>query len=132
MKRVLSAALLSCALVVLTGCGGIAGHWTLRSIEPESAQGEFQFGWLCLADDGGYRAEATYGGETKVLDGTYEYDKSTKMLKFVAGQGMERTYKADIQCPGSTMKVSSTEEGKDWTATMKRCKCDPAKCKPKE
>ena len=140
MREALKGLLLSGVLLALTGCGGMTGYWKFDSIEPQAAQGDFRISELCLNDDGTYCAETSYGGTTKCAAGTYEYDKTTRMLTFKSSAGAEHRYKAEMCCAGSGLKIWSAEEDQDWTARMVRTKgctcggkaCDPSKCKGHE
>ena len=127
MKRLLSGLLLSCVLMALTGCGGIAGTWKLDTIEPESAKANFDFGMLCLAKDGTYAACVDYGGGAKCLKGTYTYDDDSNLLTFKTSQGKERAYKACLCGTSGKLFVCSADEGKVWKAAMTRFKCS-GKC----
>ncbi len=140
MRTVLKGLLLAWVVLSLTGCAGVTGHWTLESFKPETEKGNFQMGMMCLTKDGGYVAAATEGGKTEKMTGTYKYDAKTHALTFVMEGGKERTYTAQVLCPGDKLKV--TEAGKDWVAMMKRgqccdgkqcgdkmkCCCDMSKC----
>ena len=127
MKTVVKTLLLSCVLVVVTGCG-VNGKWTLQSITPEAERARFNLQWMCLMDDGSYMAAAQEEGKSTCLAGTYTYDGKSKLLTFRTN-GKERAYHADLMCPGGKMKVTSAEAGETWTATMKRTgSCPKDKC----
>jgi hypothetical protein len=127
MKTVAKTLLLSCVLVVVTGCG-IQGRWTLQSITPESEKAHFNLQCMCLMSDGSYMAAAQEEGKSTCLKGTYTYDGKTKLLTFKT-DSKERAYHADLMCPGSKMKVTPAEAGESWTATMKRAgSCSKDKC----
>lgn len=124
MRKLLQGMVLSCVLVALTGCGGMAGHWTMASMEPESAKAEFPMVGLRLHDDGTFVACMESDSHFK---GTWEYDADAQLLTFQSAEGKKRTYKASLGGLNNRLLVSSTEEGKDWKAEMKRGKC-PGKC----
>ena len=120
MKMVLRGMLLTCVLVTLTGCGGISGHWTLDSIEPDSAQKAFPIARLCLHEDHTYAASMACGSK---MNGTWEYDADAKLLTFTTAKGTKRVYEARVCGVGGKLLVKSTDASKEWKASMKRDKC---------
>ena len=151
MKAALKVVVLSCALLALTGCG-MNAKWEMKSITPATASEHFGMKVLCLMDDGTYMACAVVKDKPACLAGTYTYDNQGQMLTFKDKDGQARSYHAKLLCPGGEMKIWSDEQGKEWTATMKRagdcpknccgggpcdhkmCQprgCDPKKCDPK-
>ncbi|MEW6250230.1 MAG: hypothetical protein AB1716_06265 [Planctomycetota bacterium] len=138
----------ACALALM-GCASTTGRWTLKSIEPESARGEFRLESMTLMENGSFQASAEQGGQMKMMAGTYTYDPAKKQLSFNS-EGKEHTYNAQLVACGGEMKVWGGPEGKHWTAVMERvgdapkcaceggkctcgtAKCDPAKCDPKK
>ncbi len=123
MRMALKGLLGTALLAALTGCGGVAGHWTLESIQPEPPAAGFHLNMMCLAEDGRYCAMAKEGEQTRQMTGTYKYDRDAKTLAFAMEGGQERSYKAQLLCPGSRLKVWSETPGKEWTAFMKRAPC---------
>ena len=121
MNALLKGLLLSCVLVTLTGCGGMAGTWQMDSIEPASAQAAFPMTALCLNKDHTFTACMKCG--TKVA-GTWAYDEQAQLLSFKNGK--DRAYKARVQ--GNKLLVESTEEGTIWAAEMKRGKSCGGTC----
>jgi hypothetical protein len=114
-----------CALMLLTGCTSMTGHWTMVSVTPESAKDAFDLRCMSLNDDGTYLAYAAHHNKTEQMNGTYKYDQATKTLTFTGTKGKERKYHVDLISLGGEMKVSGGEKGKEWTAVMKRCKACP-------
>ncbi len=127
MRTLSKALILVCALAVLTGCG-VTGQWKMESINPEKAGEHFQMRWMCLMDDGSYKACAMEAGQCKMIAGTYAYDAGEKMLTFKT-DGKERKYHAEVVGLGGELKVAGSEKGMDWTAMMKRGQgCPKDKC----
>lgn len=132
MKALLKGVLLSCVLVMLTGCSNLAGAWHVVSIEPESAKEAFPMAGLCLKADHSFTACMECGGK---MSGTYEYDAKSELLTFKSEKGKTRTYKACLCSETGQLIVRPAEEGKEWKAVLKRSecckdKCDPKKCDP--
>lgn len=120
MKRLLSLVMVGTALTMV-GCATVQGTWSKVDVNPPAAEGEFEFGKITLADDGDYSATVEYDDTIHQYDGTYTYDKNAKEITFVAENGMKRTYTAYPNWLGNKLVVKGvTDEGKDWTATMKR------------
>ncbi|MFH1747724.1 MAG: hypothetical protein ABIG44_11870 [Planctomycetota bacterium] len=111
---------LSAVLLLLTGCGGMAGQWAMHSITPESAKAEFALSGLCLNKDGTFVACMDCG--TKI-NGTWDYNADDKLLTFKDDKGKARSYEACLCGTSGNLLVSSAEEGKDWKAAMERGKC---------
>jgi hypothetical protein len=123
VKTALKVLLASCLLAALTGCGGVAGHWKLESIQPETAKGSFDLAMLCLGKDGACCAAAREGDQVKRMTGTYKYDRAAKTLTLSTEGGPERVYQAQVLCPGTRLKVWSDTPGKEWTAMMSKATC---------
>jgi len=123
MRTLSKALVLACALAVLTGCG-VTGQWKMESIKPEKADEHFQMRWMCLMDDGTYKAAAMDGDQCKMMSGRYTYAAGEKMLTFKT-DGKERKYHAEIVGLGDELKVTGSEKGMEWTAMMKRGECCP-------
>ncbi len=127
MKQLMGLAVCA-ALVVLTGCSGIHGTWTMTKIDPDTAKGKFEFSRLTLNKDNTYNACAMYEGNCRNMAGTYEYAKGTDTLTFKTPDGKARSYKAKLVGMGGSMRV--WYQGEDWKATLKRTKADATPCCP--
>lgn len=120
MKRLLSLVMVGTALTMV-GCATVQGTWSKVDVNPPAAEGELEFGKITLAEDGDYSAMVEYDDTIQQYDGTYTYDKNAKEITFVGENGTKRTYTAYPNWLGNKLVVKGvTDEGKDWTATMKR------------
>mgnify|MGYP000169368712 CR=1 FL=1 len=135
MKTLLQGLLGLGVVIALTGCGGMTGTWKMYSIEPQDAKGAFPLQTLCLHKDHTYCAYMACGTG---INGKWEYDHQTKLITFIPEKGAQRCYKAWTDGMRNCLLVQSSEEGKEWKATMKRGKCDlpccskEAKCEPQK
>jgi len=117
MKHGIRLAVLATGLAMLAGCG-VTGQWTLDSITPEDARGNYAFASVTLNDDGTYTATSMQGGERSISTGTYTYDDET--LTFMTASGKTRTYDARTTSLGSKLQVKTMVKGEEVTAVMKR------------
>jgi len=127
MRAILKVSLLPLAVIALTGCGGISGAWVVDSIEPESVKGSFELGRVVLNEDGTYCARSAYKGETRTSTGKYEFAEDK--LTFKSESGKTRVYEAKLAALGKELHVMGGEEGSEWTAVMRHCKCGEKCCK---
>ena len=128
MRTVVKGLFLSAVLVALTGCG-INGKWTLQSVTPETAKAHCPIQAICLMEDGTYQSCAMMGDKCTMEKGTYTFDQGAKTLIFKTSDGKEIKYTAELTACGGELKVTGTDKGKEWTATMKRGECPKGCCK---
>ncbi len=114
MKRTIAVSTLTALMIVLTGCGGIAGNWTLQ----ESDQGNFPISRVTLNDDGTYTAVSNYGDQQRESSGKYTFEDGK--LTFAPDGGTERTYDAKLTGFGAKLEVSAVQDDKEVVATMRR------------
>ncbi|RMF77416.1 MAG: hypothetical protein D6744_11380 [Planctomycetota bacterium] len=118
MKRAF-ALLAAVAIWGATGCG-INGTWTLQSVEPEEARGQFKLAEVTFNADGTYSAVADYADEEAKSAGTYTFKAGKLVLH--TDHGTTREYDAELCAPCNTLKVSTVEHDQTVTATMTRKK----------
>lgn len=116
MTRTL-AVITAASLLVLTGCG-INGTWTLQTVEPDEARGQFKLAEVTFNDDGTYTAQADYANDEETSTGTWTYKADTLTLHTDSGKTLE--YDAELCEMCNTLKVCKEEHGQMVTATMKR------------
>ena len=121
MKNACKVSLLSLALLVLTGCSGIVGNWTLESVTPEDAASHYTVVRMMLADDGTYCAMAKKAGEDVPSKGSYTFEDNK--LCFTTSEGKLRSYDAKLIAMGSKLEVKAAAGDQEVTAIMKRGKC---------
>lgn len=126
----LGALLCLAALIGLSGCVTLAGHWTGDEIQPEMARDQFrllrpaeQAGRFVSADlrlqqDGSYTAELNYDGRVEQSLGSWKLDDKG-YLTFVDKVG--KSYGYAIRRPNDqTLEVVKGIKGTDATLTLKR------------
>jgi hypothetical protein len=121
MNNAFRGLLLSIAVVTLTGCGNVAGRWTLDTIKPEEARESYPLSSLTLHGDGTYVATMPRGDELVTSQGRYEFENG--QLCFENTEGEQRTYDARLVALGTKMEVKTEVDGQEVTAVMKRHYC---------
>ncbi len=129
-RRVRGGLLCLGAVVGLSGCASLAGHWSGNELRPEMARDQFkllrptdQSGKLVSADlrlqqDGSYTAELNYDGKVEQSLGTWKYN-DRGYLTFVDKQG--RSYGYDVRRPDDqTIEMVKGIKGTDATLTLKK------------
>jgi hypothetical protein len=136
MKAAVKVLVLTCVVLVMTGCG-VNAKWTLKSITPESAREHFDLQMICLMNDGHYMMRSEMKGAIEQKTGTYEFDRKAEKLTFKGDDGVTREYGAKLLCPGSELKVWSVGTDSEFTAILKHagacpkeCCCQPKTCNP--
>ena len=129
-RRVLGGLLCLGAVVGLSGCVSLAGHWTGSELRPEMARDQFkllrptdQSGKLVSADlrlqpDGSYTAELNYDGKVEPSLGSWKYD-AKNYLTFVDKHGSSYGYA--VRRPNDdTIELVKGIKGTDATLTLKK------------
>ncbi|MBK9120680.1 MAG: hypothetical protein IPM18_13940 [Phycisphaerales bacterium] len=130
-RRMLGGALCLGALVCISGCATLAGHWTGEALAPEMARDQFKLlrpaeqsgrlvrAELRLQDDGSYTADLNYDGRVEQSRGTWSMDSKGGYLTFVDTQG--RSYGYAVRRPNDvTLEVIKGVKGTDATLTLKK------------
>lgn len=118
------------AVVSLSGCVTLAGHWLGDRLEPEMARDQFKLlrpteqsgrlvsAELRLQEDGSYTAELNYDGRVEQSLGSWKFDDS-RYLTFVDKSG--RSYGYTVRRPNDrTLEMVKDIKGTDAVLTLEK------------
>ena len=120
------------AVLAVSGCATLVGHWESTSVVPEMARdqfqlirsnnatGEFMQAKMAFTEDGRYVAEAFHAGGNSLNRGSWKYLDG--QLTLSDNEFGEHVYAVDLAGNGKTLQIVQPIKGTDVVLTMTRRK----------